>query len=613
MFRRLFAILFSAAIAVASCYPASVRISESPARGKRSIAVGDMFYINIQVSDIDAAPEKPSNVPGARLMYFERTGQSSSFTSVNGKTSQSFSYTYTATLRALKEGTYSFGPVSVGGVKSNKITYTIGKAGTGAQPGVQPRDNGNGASNQGSSQADRQTDKPKFIGKGDGNLFLRASVSNSSPYEQQAVIYTVKLYTTYDAIKFIGASAAPKFEGFVIEESKDISQSLSYETYQGKTYATAVIARYIIFPQMTGKLKITGNTYTVSVDQREYFHDPFFGNMSYATPLQLNVTPNDLQVDVRSLPEPRPADFSGGVGSFRISSALKSDSFKTNQAASIVYTVTGTGNIKYVQLPDLAAVYPPELEVYTPVTNQKVSVSGSNTSGTVTYDYSFMPLEEGEFRIPDVRLVFFNPATGRYETSVAKGYSITVGKGSASSKSQSLRRLKFNPDLEKVSLSSLRKERIPYVDRWGYWMFYVVPVLVLAGVYVYRRRYVSLHSDMTAFNARRADKLARRRLRRAADAMRKNRREEFYTELLKALWGYVGDKMKMPPSELMRENIRQMMESKGVGAGDIDEFIGVIDDAEFAKYSSASVSSSPQEMYDRAAGLINKLEKTFDK
>ena len=131
-------------------------------------------------------------------------------------------------------------------------------------------------------------------------------MSRATAYEQEALVYTVKLYTTYDAIKFIGATAAPKFEGFVVEESKDISTSLSYETYQGKTYATAVIARYIIFPQMEGQLKVLGNTYTVSVDEREYYHDPFWGSMSVAKPLQLNVKPNDLTVNVKSLPKPVP-------------------------------------------------------------------------------------------------------------------------------------------------------------------------------------------------------------------------------------------------------------------------------------------------------------------
>lgn len=291
----------------------SVRMSVSPSRGKSQIEVGDHFYLNIQVSNSDGAPSKPT-LQGAKLMYFDRTSESSSFSSVNGVTTQTYSATYTGTYRATTAGTYSFGPITVGGTRSNAVHYTIVAKGAGGQqpqapthsavPGNVPDDDS----------------KPKFIGKGDGNLFLRASVSSSTAYEQQALVYTVKLYTTYDAIKFVGATAAPKFDGFVVEESKDISSSLSYETYQGKTYATAVIARYIVFPQMTGSLKVTGNTYTISVDRREYYHDSFWGSMSFSTPMQLNVTPNDLVVNVKALPAPKPADFSGAVGKFAITS-----------------------------------------------------------------------------------------------------------------------------------------------------------------------------------------------------------------------------------------------------------------------------------------------------
>lgn len=581
---------------------ASVRLSVSPQRGKNSIAVGDIFYLYITVSNINEAPARP-NVPGAGLNYFDRTSEQSSFSSVNGVTTQSYTATYTATLRARKEGSYSFGPITVGGVKSNRVQYSIGTA---SSPAPAPAQSSQ-SSAMGASDDDS---KPKYIGKGDGNLFLRASVSSSSAYEQQAIVYTVKLYTTYDAIKFIGATAAPKFDGFVVEESKDISSSLSVETYQGKTYATAVIARYIIFPQMTGSLKISGNTYTISVDRREYFHDSFWGNMSYSTPLQLNVTPNDLVVNVKSLPSPKPADFSGGVGKFSISSQLRNSEFKTNQAASIVYKVQGTGNVKYVQLPDLSALFPPEIEVYTPKTTQDISVGGSNVSGSVTFDYSFMPLDEGDFRIPDVKLVYFNPETGRYETSVAKGYSIKVGKGSetAASARQSLR---FDPKLSPVNTAKLVKNRVPLVRTFAYWLWFILPVVFLLAAYITYRRYVSLHSDMVSFNSRRADKIARKRLRKAASALRRNDAESFHDELLAALWGYLGDKLKMPTSELMRDNVRQVMASRNVDESVTDMFINLIDEAEFAKYSSAGSSDNLRKTYDEAVRTINTIEKEF--
>ncbi|MDE5796590.1 MAG: BatD family protein, partial [Muribaculaceae bacterium] len=397
---------------------------------------------------------------------------------------------------------------------------------------------------------------PKFIGKGDGNLYLRASVSKSRAYQQEALVYTVKLYTTYDAIKFIGATAAPKFDGFVVEESKDISSSLTYETVNGKTYATAIIARYIIFPQLTGDLKVTGNTYTVSVDEREYYHDPFWGNMSVAKPLQLNVTPNDLTVTSLALPSPQPADFSGAVGTFSITSDLPAAKYESNHASSIVYTVTGTGNIKYVKLPELNDIYPKELEVFTPTADVETTVGSSNVSGKVKFDYSFMPLETGTFQIPAVRFVYFNPSTGRYEHSEAKGYTISVGKGAASAMSQTTSNLAFGQDL--MPVGRLAKEHGLYVRSLWYWLLlYVLPLAVLVTLALVYRNYIKTHADMSAVRSRRASKMAQRRLKKAGICMRKGEREQFYDEMLFALWGYLSDKLSIPVSQLTRQNIQQ--------------------------------------------------------
>ncbi len=601
--RRSLSILLMACVAVLQLHSASVKLYDSPARGKRSIEVGDMFYIYIEVSDIDGRPEFPSNVGGAKVMYFEHTGQSSRMSNINGKVTQSTSNTWTATLRAQKEGTYTLGPISVSGVKSNQLTYTIGKADPTNQKGPQSQ----------LSTPGNDTDKPKFIGKGDGNLFMKATVSSSNVYEQQAIVYTVKLYTTYDAIKFIGATAAPKFDGFVVEESKAISNSLEYETYNGKTYATAVIARYIIFPQMTGQLKVSGNTYTVSVDQREYYHDPFWGNMAVSSPLQLNVTPNDLTVNVKALPSPKPADFSGGVGKFTISSQLKSNDFKTNQAASIEYIVTGTGNLKYVQLPDLSTLYPPQLEVYTPETDIKSNVGSSNVSGSVSFDYSFMPLEEGDFKIPSVKLVYFNPETGNYETSSSNEYNITVGKGKSSGKSQTNTRLKFNPDLKVVNLSELSKVHSPIIYRFAYWLWFIIPFMALCATVAVMIYHKKTHSDMAALNSRRANKLARKRLRKVYSAMRSGNVELFYDEMLTAMWGYLGDKLKMPTSELMRDNIKYVLESKDIPQEEISAMLEILDKCEFAKYSPASGKGDMKDVYESAISIINSLEKSFKK
>lgn len=596
------AVILSPALLLAQ----KVEIRVDMPRGQRSIGVGDEFHITYQVHDISAAPEQPRNVPGAKLLYFDRTGQSSRFQSINGHTSQSVSYTYTATLRAQKEGSYTFGPVTVGGVKSNTVQFSIGKASASASQGS--HSSAPSSSIQGGAQ---DSNTPKYIGKGDGHLFLKSSVSKTSAYEQEALVYTVKLYTTYSAIKFIGATSAPKFEGFVVEESDMKDTQFNYETYNGKTYATAVIARYIIFPQMAGSLKVLGNTYTVSVDQREYFDDPFWGSMSYSTPLQLNVTPNDLVVNVRPLPTPQPVDFSGGVGDFKIGVSVPSTKLKSNQAASVVYTVTGTGNIKYIKLPDLNSLYPKELEVYSPTTDVKTSVGASNVSGSVKFDYSFMPLETGDYSVPEVALVYFNPSTGKYERSVARGFKVTVDKGSASDKSQTRSRLAFNPEIMQIN-DKLSSSNTPWNHTFGYWVLFAIPVMALCSSFFAHRRYLADHADMASFRSRRAGKVARRRLKAARICMQRNESSDFYDEMLKALWGYIADRLKMPTSELTRENVRAEFEKRNSADENLDRLLKLVDECEFAKYApGADTSENMHSLYESACDVIDSVENSL--
>ena len=601
---RIFLILIALCASVQAYAAPGVRLRLEAGRGRNTVAVGQNFYISIEVSDLNAAPEQPKSVPGAKVLYFARTGSSSSFTSVNGRTTQSTSSIYTLTLRAEKEGSFSFGPIMLDGHKSNTLSYVIGKP---ESPQNVPQ---NLAGGGGTAAAGADPDKPRYIGKGDGNLFLKANVSKTTAYEQEALVYTVKLYSTYSAIKFIGATSAPKFDGFVVEESKDISTQLSVETYNGKQYATAIIARYIIFPQMSGDLKVTGNTYTVSVDEREYYHDSYFGNISVSRPLQLNVTPNDLTVKVKPLPQPQPADFSGGVGSFSFSSSLPTANLSTNNAASIVYAVNGSGNLKYIKLPDLNAVYPPELEVYSPEADVQAKVGSSNVSGSVHFDYTLMPLEEGQYKIPPVTLVYFNPATGTYERSTAQGYTVNVARGKASAKSQSRLGVAFDARLMPV-VAPLGKEHEPMVYGFAYWLWYIIPSLLFVGAVVYYRKRLKELSDMASLRSRKAGALARRRLRKAAAAMKSGKTELFYEEILKAIWGYLGDKLKMPTSELSRDNVKGELDKVAVDADVIGRVLDIIDECEFARYSPSDKAAGMKPLYDRTAEAIGDIDRSI--
>lgn len=593
---------------------AKLSMSVEYPRGQRSIGVGDAFHIEFVLENAENVQLKePANVPGCRVLYFGKTGNSSSITIINGKTTQKSAVIYTLTLRAEKEGTYSFGPISAGNLKSNKVTYIIGKSGSGTNGRHSSQQmSQNQQNNSGINARQQDPDKPIYIGTGDNELFMRASVSKTTAYEQEALVYTVKLYSTYDGVRFIGAASAPTFDGFVVEESNDISKQFDFETYNGKSYATAVIAKYIIFPQMSGELKISGNTYTVSVDARDYFHDPFWGQMAVSKPVQLNAKPNDLTVEVKALPIPKPANFSGGVGKFSITSQLPKKDLKTNQAASIIYKVAGTGNLKYVKLPDLNNLYPKQLEVYSPTTEVNSHVTGNSTAGDCRFDYSFMPLEMGTFTIPQVELVYFNPESEKYESSKANGYNVFVTKGEVSANSQVKDQLKFIDDLQTICETNVSTHKL-LIRKITYWLWYIIPVSILCGIVVFYRRRLKELADIDLLKSKKANKVARKRLRKAAMCLTKKEVDKFYDEMLNALWGYISDKLGIPTSELNRDNVSNSMLAKGTEESVVSEFILLLDKCEFAKYASSIAENSMSEVYDNGCVIIDKLENSIKK
>lgn len=584
----------------------NITIRLTPAQGKGKLEEGSKFYIEVEAVNCQGEWKIPQSFGGAELLFTPSQNSTTMSTSDGYKTVTQRQESLTFFLLAKKAGTYTFGPVSVGNTKSKQLKYTIVEKGKGGTSG--------GAVSAGtasSSSVSQQgySDKPQFIGRGNEDMFLMASVSKTSVYEQEALVYTIKLYTTYNYIKFLGATSAPKFDSFVVEETKITNANLHFETLNGKTYEAAEVARYIIFPQKAGKLTIKGNTYTVSADAFEYYHDPLFQQMAVKRPVELNLTPNDLIVDVRELPSPIPSDFSGGVGKFSIKSKLPDRNIRTNAASNIIYTVSGTGNLKYLKLPELKNIFPPCLETFTPEAEADTKVEGSNVAGKVVFTCSFMPVETGSISIPELKFVYFNPETGNYETATAEGYTFTVGKGSSSDRSQSA--LYFDSKLLPTDVSKIHKNKTLFVYSWGYWLWFIIPTILLVTALVMYRNYIRQHADMVGLKSRRAGKIAKRRLRKAKQCISRNDVNSFYDEMLAALWGFLSDKLKMPTSELSRNNVKEMLVSNGISEDATDKTIDLIDKCEFAKYAPSLGKSDMNEIYEKGAELIESLNSNF--
>jgi hypothetical protein len=235
--------------------------------------------------------------------------------------------------------------------------------------------------------------------------------------------------------------------------------------------------------------------------------------------------------------------------------------------------------------------------------------TASNMTGSVKYDYSFMPMQEGSYQIPRVELVYFNPDTKQYETAYAQGYTINVAKGKDSSKSQTREKAVFNPDLMEVG--NLSHTHNLFVGTLGYWLAYIIPFLALVIVAFWRRAYIKANADIIAVRSRKAGRVATKRLKKAAACMKRGDVEAFYDEILSSLWGFAADKLKMPGSELNRDNIRENLTSRGVENDVIDDFIHIIDESEFAKYAPGSAAAQMNDTYSKASDIINAINKSI--
>lgn len=577
--------LFTVLICFVSGYSQSVRLSVQPAG--LTPGPGDTFYLIVDTHNVNGEPSQPASVPGCKVMFVQRRKMSTFTQVVNGVSTTAIEASYAITLKAEKPGRYTFGPITVGGIRSNSVTYTIGSFSSSSPSASQP--------------SSTQTGGPTLTNPGGSDIFLRATVSDSSPYEQQGIIYTVKLYTTYSSVFDWIAASSPSFGNCMYDPLNDISHSLTPESYNGKTYNTAVVAKYMIYPTQSGKAIIKGNSYTGSVGRSMEYEDPYFGRMVKTIPQQVSAKPNDIELNVRPLPGAENYDDVNGVGVFKVTAELLSKNFKTHQAAVVRYRVSGTGNLSFVSLPALSEKFPSELKFLK--SEDKVDKASGETSGVVTFDCTFIPQKEGEFEIPALKFNFFDAAKGSWYTETTRSFKIKVGQGSARHDSSSS--LSFNNKLQKPG--KLLKTHVLYISRPLFVLWYAVPVVLLIIILIIYRKRVRMRSDIALLKRRKANSVARRRLKAAEKCMRRGERDKFYDVMLQSLWGYLSDKLGIPTSELTRDNVSGELSDAGIDDAVIEKLISLLDDCEFAKYANAT-GSDMQSTYSRACSVIDSLD-----
>lgn len=569
----------------------------------RQVIAGNKFNVTFRLKDGEGNALKVSEIDGCTLLYGPSTSTMNSYQVINGNATSSTTVDYSYVYRADKAGTFTIPSASimVGGrtLRTEPVSFKVLPADDSSSQG-----GGNGSGVRVDDISSQTPDK-QISAK---DVFVRIILNKSQAYEQEAIECTLKLYTKYQINSFM-AKSQPSFEGFLINEVDVQAQLNEIEHFNGQNYMTAVLKKCIIYPQKSGRLTINSGMYDITVVQYERVNRGFF-TTSVPVERDIHVRPGDIAVNILPLPQPQPDGFTGAVGNFTLDSRLTSSSLRTGEAASLIYVVSGTGNIKYIHEPDVQL--PDEFEQYTPKTDINARVVGSNMSGSVTWEYTFVPQSVGDFTIPASSLVYFNPSSREYVTLDVPERHITVSKGSGTTTTVEQQAITAkNNDILHIKLGdkNLSRSHTVIITQAWYWIIYVVLIIGLAAAVFFYSRYNRLHSDITRRRMAGAGKVARRRLRLARKLMDSGDNEKFYQEILSALQGYVSDKLNIPASRLLRDNIADELRAYGAPEELITEVIAILDDCDMARYApSASSASSMKEIFDRTSSVMERLQ-----
>ena len=553
------------------------------------------------------------------LVWGPQKGTSTSVSIVNGKTTRSSQTSYTYILQAKKTGTFTFAPATatVKGeqIRSKSVQITVVEGGSGqgqAQGGTQ----------QGGGQQQEARPSTSTV---TGELFMRLYLSKRDAMVGEPITATLKIYQRANLTGFEDAKF-PKFNGFWSQEV-DTPQSIEFQREQvgDKMYNAAVLRRWVLIPQKAGTLTIEPSEIVCLVNVRTQrprtgsIFDDFFEN-DYVTQRQRVSTPA-MNVKVTALPGGAPAGFSGAVGEYGVSAKLSKDALKTHDAASLVVTVTGKGNVSLLEAPKLD--FPPDFEVYDVKATSATDKSGTN--GSKTFEYPFIPRSPGDFVLPPVRFSYYDVKNHRYATATTDSLRLTVERGAAGAAQpvpdgagtltvdrKGVKNLGEDIRFIKTK-TSLSEDKGFFVGKPGYWILAALLLLAAAAVWLSLRKLAARRADVAGSRNRKATREALKRLKLAGDFLGKNLYTAFYEELHRALVGFVADKLTMDVADQSKENIAASLSARGVAPETVTAFTDLLDACEYARYAPDAGHDAMNAHYQQAVSVITAIDASMKK
>lgn len=535
---------------------------------------------------------------------------------INGTATSQTTLRYTYTLLPTKEGTFNIASATivVDGEKyqSNALTIKVLPADKTPDNATQPND-------RGQQQAQSVPISQQITNE---NLFIRPIVSRTSVREQEPILLTYKIYSKVDLVN-ITEPKFPELQGFLVQEI-DLPQNKQFalENYNGINYNTITLRQYLLYPQRTGTIDIDKMTCTAVVrvrNQRQVrsIFDDFFDTYQE---VNRALTASAVKVKVEPLPTPKPADFCGGVGSFSVQSTINATEMNANDAVTITVKIAGNGNMKMLQTPSLK--FPADFEAYEPKVTNDFTNTTAGVTGTKTIEYLAIPRHSGEFEIPETTFSYFDVATQAYKTLSIPAYTLTVNKSDAAGNTSTAVSNYTAQEQVRMLASDIR-----YIDTSDFaietqhellagsalfWLCYLLPLALAALALWFFRKQAQENANIALVRNKKANKVARKRLKVAEKYLQTNAKAAFYDEVLKALWGYLCDKLAMSPADLNKENVAAQLTAHHVDDADIAAFIRLLDDCEYARYAPVSDEHAAMDLiFGQTLAMIAKLEETI--
>jgi len=568
------------------------------------VEAGQQFSVSWTVNTRGGQFSAPSFEGFYKLMG-PQTSYSSSTQIINGKVSQKTTYSHLYYLQALEEGTFVIPPASF--TFRNKTYYS---------DSLRIEVVGTVANRQNVQAAGEEDTRIETANK---DLFLDLSVNRREVYIGEHITATIKIYTRVD-LSGINEIKYPPFTGFLKTDIETPAlTSLKQENIKGTIYGTGVIQQFLLFPQVTGEITIDAVQISVLVRQKSGQTDPFFGDFfsTYQTIPRAVISPV-VKINVKPLPGTKPDDFSGVVGNLDLKATIDKDTVTVNDAVNFKITVSGNGNLKLASAPTMKLS--PDIEVYDPQVKDNIKNSINGTSGLRTFEYLLIPRHHGDFSIPPVSYSFFNTSTGKYETLTTREFNFHARRSTDEStgitvyggmSKEDVKYLGQDIRFIKSELGKIARSAGIIISKRSFYSIYAIAFLLFIGVLFARREHIRRNADITAVRNRKAGKVAGKRLREASACMKRGEMDRFHEEILKAIWGYLSDKLNIPVSDLTRNNAIAALKEKGIQEDILDNLAKILDNCEYARYSPSASGTEAAAIYEGASGFIRAVENSI--